>query len=685
MAGKQATVARSVFCAALTVALTLGLAAPVGSVTKRFKDHPGGAKGPHNIVQVVVDNTGNRIGVRVRHQGRRWAGRVLLRLDTGARRGFEHVVTIRHAGGSSATFENRNGSRWRCGDRRAVSRPGQRFTQLTFRRTCAAGRAQRMSVTAIVDPRSGRNDRLRTAAVPRVAPPPSPRQTPPNVLMLVVDDMRMDDLFAMPRTRRWLGRGGTEWTNALSPYPLCCPARASIYTGEYTHNHDVLSHLPPYGFNSFDDSSTLATWLDGAGYKTSFLGKYLNGWGSQPPHGETEGDSLRYFPPGWDDWRGAPDGHGVYRYWGTQLSQNRGRGLTTLRGYQSTAYGSIASEMIRGQAASTTPFFTQVSFTAPHHGQPREAGRDPGPVTRDDGDVTDLVTPASPQTTRDTFDEILAAPGAGWSDPDMTDMPQELRDVPPPNTEELTAMAEVHRQRLESLAATDLAIDQMMRQLESTGELGRTYVMFTSDNGYFLGEHGIRAGKVLPYDAALRVPLLIRGPGIPAGQVRHDPFLTTDLAPTVMQMAGLEIPDSVDGAGMLPVAEDGDLGWTRPVLVNTGPGSTVRNTDESGVPLDPEDPGSPDARFLLGVRTARYLYLDRADGFEELYDLEADPNAYENLVENHDLGGTDGPNEAADPADDDLLAVMRSQLFRVRACAGATCRVSLPDEYVVGP
>ena len=174
----------------------------------------------------------------------------------------------------------------------------------------------------------------------------------------------------------------------------------------------------------------------------------------------------------------------------------------------------------------------------------------------------------------------------------MTDMPQELRDVPPPNTDELTAMAEVHRQRLESLAATDLAIDQMMRQLESTGELGRTYVMFTSDNGYFLGEHGIRAGKVLPYDAALRVPLLIRGPGIPAGQVRHDPFLTTDLAPTVMQMAGLEIPDSVDGAGMLPVAEDGDLGWTRPVLVNTGPGSTVRNTDESGVPLDPEDPGS---------------------------------------------------------------------------------------------
>ena len=235
--------------------------------------------------------------------------------------------------------------------------------------------------------------------------------------MLVVDDMRMDDLFAMPRTRRWLERGGTEWTNALSPYPLCCPARASIYTGEYTHNHDVLSHQPPYGFNSFDDSSTLATWLDGAGYKTSFLGKYLNGWGSQPPHGETEGDSLRYFPPGWDDWRGAPDGHGVYRYWGTELSQNRGRGLTTLRGYQSTAYGSIASEMIRGQAASTTPFFTQVSFTAPHHGQPREAGRDPDPVRRDDGAVTDLVTPASPPTTRDTFDDIRSAPGAGWQRP----------------------------------------------------------------------------------------------------------------------------------------------------------------------------------------------------------------------------------------------------------------------------
>ena len=130
---------------------------------------------------------------------------------------------------------------------------------------------------AIVDPRSGRNDRLRTAAVPRVAPPPSPRQTPPNVLMLVVDDMRADELRPMPRTRQWLGHPGTKWTNALSPYPLCCPARASIYTGEYTHNHDVFSHQPPYGFTGFDDSSTLATWLDEAGYKTSFLGKYLNG------------------------------------------------------------------------------------------------------------------------------------------------------------------------------------------------------------------------------------------------------------------------------------------------------------------------------------------------------------------------------------------------------------------------
>jgi arylsulfatase A-like enzyme len=499
--------------------------------------------------------------------------------------------------------------------------------------------------------------------------------------MFVVDDMRQDDLAYMPNTRHLIGSAGTTWTNSLAPYPLCCPARASIFSGEYSHNHHVLSHLPPYGFHAFHDSSTLATWLHAAGYQTALLGKYLNGYGSQPRPGQSRGVSVHYTPPGWDDWRGAIDGGlaasnpkngGAYRYWDTTLSENRGRGLVALSGtYQTYAYGGILSRMIPAEAASDRPFFTYAAFTAPHVGMPREPD-DPAPATRDDGKVTRMGTPGVPAALRGRFDgAITKAPGADWLDPDPTDKPEELQANPPPNDAEKAAMLEATRQRAESLYAVDQQIAKVIQQLARTGELEETYVLFTSDNGYFLGEQGIRQGKILPYDPALRTPLLIRGPGIPAGQVRTDPFLSIDFAPTILQMAGVPIPASVDGAGMLPVAQHGDRGWSRPVLVNTGPASVVRDTDESGVPIDPEDPGAADQRYLLGVRTGRYLFTDRADGFQELYDLQTDPAEYANLI--------------ADPAYAHVVAELRAELQAIRACAAATCRRPLPTDLRTPP
>ena len=190
----------------------------------------------------------------------------------------------------------------------------------------------------------------------------------------------------MPHVRHLIGDQGVRFTNTFSPQPLCCPARASFLTGQYSHNHHVWSHAPPYGFQALHDASTLPVWLNDAGYDTSFLGKYLNGYGVQTLR--TGGPSLRYVPPGWTDWRGSVDGGiaagsaldgGTYRYFDTTLNDN-GRLVPNHGVYQTTLLGKLTRDELRQQVASPRPFFSWVSYVAPHHGAP-DGGRRPRPRT----------------------------------------------------------------------------------------------------------------------------------------------------------------------------------------------------------------------------------------------------------------------------------------------------------------
>ena len=126
----------------------------------------------------------------------------------------------------------------------------------------------------------------------------------PNIVMVMADDMRVDDLLFTPRLRRLVARDGLTFENSFAPYPLCCPARASFLTGEYAHNHGVFWHEPPYGFGSFDDSHTLGTALERAGYRTGFVGKYLNKYGVARSRVTGEA-SWHYVPAGWSDWIAA--------------------------------------------------------------------------------------------------------------------------------------------------------------------------------------------------------------------------------------------------------------------------------------------------------------------------------------------------------------------------------------------
>ena len=507
-----------------------------------------------------------------------------------------------------------------------------------------------------------------------------PVQLQPNVVMIVVDDMREDELRYMPETRRLLGRKGVRFVNSFAPYPLCCPARASMLTGQYTHNHRVYDVNEPYAFPSLKDGSTLATALQDSGYATILLGKYLNGYGYMPEPGAESGNSLHYVPPGWTDWRASidhglrrthPDKGGTYNYFDTTLSDD-GQGFHGYEGkYQTYVYGRLSSRIIEQRAAADRPFFLFANYTGPHNGFPVESD-DVRSVVNADGESVTVESPARPDQLKGMFDDVIKrAPGADWVDPDRSDQSEYLRSRPPMNQAERQALTDVTRQRAEALAAVDRSVERTVTALRRSGELDDTLLVFTSDNGYFLGEHGIRQGKTLPYEPALNTPLLMRGPGIPSGERRTDPFLQIDFAPTIAELDGASLDLPVDGSSMLDVARNGDVGWSRPVLTETGPKGVIRDTDEAGQPLEPEDPGERDIRWAIGIRTPQYLYVHLASGEEELYDIHQDPEQYDNLV--------------GEPGHGELLEQLRAELARMRACDADQCRQPLPRGLATAP
>ena len=201
----------------------------------------------------------------------------------------------------------------------------------------------------------------------------------PNIVVLMADDMREDDLVFMARTRRILVRNGLHFRNSFAPDPLCCPSRASFLTGRDSHNHRVMSHKRPWGFRAFDDSFTISTALKRSGYRTALVGKYLNGYGSQSSR-VTGGPSLHYAPAGYTDWYASvepPKGSGVigntYNYLRVAYNHNGVIEDNHLGEYSTNGIGRISRRLISKYAAGSRPFFVYSSFVAPHNGGPLEA------------------------------------------------------------------------------------------------------------------------------------------------------------------------------------------------------------------------------------------------------------------------------------------------------------------------
>ncbi len=466
-----------------------------------------------------------------------------------------------------------------------------------------------------------------TAFVPVVATAEQ-ADSRPNIILISADDMRADDIRVMDNVRSLVTEQGTTFTNSYVSFPLCGPSRASLVTGQYAHNHGVLTNTRPLGgFQALDSSDTLPIWLDDAGYQTTFVGKYVNGFGNVRP---------QLVPPGWNDFHGSlNDGN----YFNTQLLENDT--IRSYRNYQTDLYADISSDLITRDASGDDPFFLYASFYAPHAGDPVEPD-DPSTVLG-----SDVTTPAVAPRHRDAFAGLQPLQGPNFNEADVSDKPTGISTLAPLSEENLQVITELNQQRLESLLALDEAIGQMMAALADTGELANTVFAFTSDNGLMLGEHRRVSGKIVPYEASARVPLVIRGPGFPAGQTRDQLVANIDLAPTFLELGEARAGLDLDGLSLLPMAADPANRPQRALVMEAGPDVA-------------EEPW-----FYTGIRTDGWLYLEyEQTGERELYDMVNDPYQLQSLD--------------ADPAYATQRNELSSRLSALRECAGADCR-SGPD------
>jgi N-acetylglucosamine-6-sulfatase len=398
---------------------------------------------------------------------------------------------------------------------------------------------------------------------------------PPDIVLIVTDDQRWDTLWAMPVVSERLAAPGVAFSNAFVVNPLCCPSRASILTGDYSHTHRVYRQDPPFGrFDWFDDSATLATWLRDAGYRTGLFGKYIDGG----QHAAVTG----YVPPGWDRWVAFVHAE-MYDY-----------GLTfdgTVRRFgsapQEHSTEVLADEAVAFVRGTDGPLFMVYAPAVPH-----------GPATPspgDEGAFAELM-PARP----DSFDEV-----------DVSDKPAWVRELPGLTSEQEQAIDAFRREQYRSLLGVDRAVGEILDALAERGRLDNALIVFTSDNGILHGEHRWRK-KEAPYEEAIRVPLVLRWDA--AGWTARTEAalaLNIDLAPTILDAAGVVSPPT-DGESLLPLLEGSSSTWRRDFLIEHLEGTNPVTT-------------------YCALRSTRWKYVRYATGEEELYDLEADPFELENV------------------------------------------------------
>ena len=516
----------------------------------------------------------------------------------------------------------------------------------------------------------------------------------PSFVVIQIDDATLDQLYAslnvggidvqaMPYTLSLIAGRGITFTRYYVPYPLCCPSRVSLLTGRYAHNHNVRGNVPPNGgFTGFKArqaySHNLAPWLQAAGYRTIHIGKFLNGYGDEPF------DEGKDVPPGWNAWHSvlrADTNHYFYGYtlnnngalegpfgdpgnWETREYGERddfGCPTAPLNGkpcfYETDVFNRIAWEEMVGTSPEQ-PFYLQLDYTAPHGDFRRPAG--PEPATRH-------------------YNTFAGAPyphdrSQGFNEGNVNDKPRFIREAPYLSLQESHTYRVYYQKALESLRSVDEGVKLVVDTLGGLSRLRNTYIIFTSDNGFFYGEHRLTGGKFIAYEPATHLPLLMRGPGIKPGTASGELAANIDIAPTILELAGATADNSIDGRSLVPYMRDPALRSRRPILFESF--VETNDVEANGEPtaqrgrVSSAHEGDASASIVappkdyLGIRLGPYTYIEWPSGEKELYDITKDPYELNNIVRVRNLSP--------------IRAFLHAQLIRLEACVGKTCQETTP-------
>lgn len=429
----------------------------------------------------------------------------------------------------------------------------------------------------------------------------------PNIIVIMTDDQRRDEAkVAMPSTLSLIADQGVNFSQSVVNSPLCAPSRATFLTGQYAHNHGVLANQNPYGYTALDHANTLAVWLQDVDYHTIFIDKYLNGYGETDPF---------EIPPGWSDWRAVI----TLKYYDYYLNLN---GVLSQYGSDSIDYRTdqMSGQAVKALLAAPTdrPFFMWIATMAPHEDLCDTCSDLPTPAPRHDG-ILDGWEPQTP---------------VSFNEADVSDKPEYVSRLEQLTNSDMQTLLHKEQKRLEALMSVDEMVEQIVEAVSSRRQLDNTIFVFTSDNGYMLGEHRIdKLGKKVPYEESIQVPLYLRGPGFPMGAEEHRLVSNQDLAPTLAALAGAASEISFDGIDFRNLPAD------RAVLLS--------NIGQKGPPA------------YDGVRTSEWVYIAYETAEEELYDIILDPFQLDSCH--------------ADPAYNSSKNTLRDILENLIDCFGVGC------------
>jgi N-acetylglucosamine-6-sulfatase len=461
------------------------------------------------------------------------------------------------------------------------------------------------------------------------APTAPSAATTPNFVFVLTDDLETSLLRFMPNVRSMQAHGANFTRYSVSD-TLCCPSRASILTGQYPHNTKIFTNTgPDGGYAAFKarglEEQTYAVALQQAGYRTAFMGKYLNGY--DPKAGD--GSAGSNVPPGWNDWAVAGNGYGEFNY---TLNEN---GREVAYGHQKSDYltdvlATKSQAFIRAQAAANQPFALEVATFAPHA----------------------PFTPAPRDAKK--YPNLEAPRGPAFNEKNISDKPAWLRSHPRLSKAQIRQIDTTYRKRAQSVRSVDALLGRIRSTLKATGQDRNTYVVFSSDNGFHLGQHRLPSGKQTAFRTDVVVPLVVDGPGVPKRSVTQ---LTqnVDLAATFADLGGASLP-TVDGRSFAPLLHGKSVSkWRLASLVeHHGP-----NTDLA----DPDAPGrkgsNPPTYAAMVTKSATYVQY--VTGAHEYYDDRADPQQLRNIY----------PALSAN-----RRAALTAKLAKLTSCVGtAACQV----------